>query len=67
MATKRMYVAVAADFKSALNRDDICSDTVAFMARKVAEVFKNDNPRFRYDTFFQACNLDGFGYVRGTK
>ena len=31
------------------------------IAGGLAYMFKCDNPRFRYDTFFVACGLDEFG------
>lgn len=40
------------------------SRTVATMARELADVFKANNPRFRYDTFFAACGLDEWGEVK---
>jgi hypothetical protein len=34
---------------------------VAGVARDIADILKRDNPRFRYDKFFEACGLDAFG------
>jgi hypothetical protein len=65
-ATKRLYVTVAADIAKALEREDICKDSVALVTRKLASNFKFESSRFRYDTFFEACGLDSFGYVKGT-
>lgn len=31
------------------------------IASGLAFMFKSDNPRFRYDTFFEACGLDAYG------
>lgn len=31
------------------------------LADQIALTCKIDNSRFRYDTFFEACGLDGFG------
>lgn len=30
-------------------------------ANAIAEQLKRQNPRFRYDTFFEACGLNGWG------
>jgi hypothetical protein len=65
-ATQRLYKKVAADIAGTLERSDVCKDSVALVTRKLADNFKFDNSRFRYDTFFEACGLDGFGYVKGT-
>lgn len=40
------------------------SRAIATMARELADVFKANNPRFRYDTFFAACGLDEWGEVK---
>lgn len=31
------------------------------LTQRLAEEMKRDNPRFRYDKFFEACGLDGWG------
>lgn len=65
-ATKRLYVAIA----KAIN--DSAEDfrhhgwtprsAAAHTVRALAVVLKEDNPRFRYDTFYEACGLDSYGY-----
>jgi hypothetical protein len=38
--------------------------TTSRIAKDLADMFKRDNSRFRYDTFFEAAGLDGFGDVK---
>jgi hypothetical protein len=35
--------------------------TIAAFTRKVADLFKADNPTFSYEWFFGACGLDNWG------
>lgn len=37
------------------------------LADSVSSACKRDNSNFRYDTFFEACGLDGFGKVKTGK
>jgi hypothetical protein len=36
---------------------------VSSLARDLATVFKDGNPRFRFDTFYAACGLDEWGMI----
>lgn len=36
-------------------------DGVSRTVKAVADAFKARNPRFRYDTFFEACGLNSWG------
>lgn len=36
---------------------------IAKAARTIADVFKRDNPMFRYDTFYAACGLNEWGHA----
>lgn len=65
-ATRKLYCDLADRLRQLLDQDDICKDTVAATARTIATGLKIDNPQFRYDTFYEACGLDYFGYVKGT-
>lgn len=69
-ATRSLYRSVAKDFANMLDAADrlgLDRDTLATAARNVAQSFKIDRSEFRYDKFFEACGLDGFGYVKGTQ
>jgi hypothetical protein len=37
---------------------------IASLAHNLAIVLKEDNSAFRYDTFFEAAGLDGFGNIK---
>lgn len=65
--SRRLYQNMAHSVKIALDRSDTCSDSVALVARSIAEDLKMNDQKFRYDKFFEACGLDNFGYVEGTK
>lgn len=34
---------------------------IEYLVEDIAISLKTDNSKFRYDTFFEACGLDGFG------
>lgn len=34
------------------------------IVRNLADMYKRDNPKFRYDTFYEACGLDEWGQVK---
>jgi hypothetical protein len=34
------------------------------IARGLADMFKRDDPKFRYDTFYAACGLNEWGKVK---
>ena len=42
--------------------DDL--ETVATVARNLADAFKTADAKFRYDYFFDAVGLDKWGHVR---
>ena len=56
MATSRRdYVAVAeilSDFKSGINNQIVFEDLV----EEFADFFSEDNPKFKFDKFREACN-----------
>ncbi len=60
MASAALYRRLAIALSDAL-RDETTRLGVAVAARAVADVLKADNPRFRYDAFFDACGLDPYG------
>lgn len=66
MANRALYRSVAKDVAATLAKADVCTDSVAELARRIAQTFKLDRAEFRYDKFFDACGLDSFGYVKGT-
>lgn len=67
--TQKNYRAFAEEIKLSIARDvgeGGGGQEIASVARRIADVMKADNPRFRYDTFFEACGLDSYGYpVKG--
>lgn len=66
MASRQLYRGIATNVAQCLGNSGTCKDSVAELARKIADTLKADRSQFRYDTFFAACGLDSFGYVKGT-
>lgn len=71
--SKKDYQLIADLLKDKLttssNPDEISTNTiidvtVADVARSLADKFKRDNPKFRYDKFFEACGLDVYGELK---
>lgn len=61
--TRKDYRAIAEQIKWSLKgANEDATQGVAQTARNVADALKADNSRFRYDTFFEACGLDSYGY-----
>lgn len=63
-ATRKDYRAAAAAFAGALASYPESAEGISRAARDLATHFKSDNPRFRFDIFFEACGLDSFGDVK---
>jgi hypothetical protein len=61
--TRRDYRIVAAKLADQMTTDNDL-ETVAAIARSLADVFKGQNPSFRYDYFFDAVGLDKWGHVK---
>lgn len=55
------YTRVAEILNDNLADTNVESRAVACVARELADYFKWDNPRFRYDKFYAACGLDEWG------
>lgn len=64
MASRKMYEAVAQVVRDNLDLPPQDSKTaLSQVAQDLADVFKADNPNFRYDAFYEACGLTAWGVV----
>jgi hypothetical protein len=63
--SRKDYRAFAAVLKESLEASETQGEKyiVARTAKELAVTMKSDNSNFRYDTFFEACGLDGWGEV----
>lgn len=69
--SRKNYEQIAAAIKAELASDfdddvtpreaETADRAVARVAQRLANEFKDDNPRFRFDTFFAAIGLDEWG------
>jgi hypothetical protein len=64
MMTRRDYRAVAFALKAQLEDNTNDADTVANVARAIANQLKLESEHFRYDYFFDAVGLDKWGHVK---
>lgn len=48
-------------------RRNAAGAVVVSLAHNIASTCKRDNSSFRYDTFFEACGLDGYGNLLKVK
>lgn len=57
--TKKHYEAIAAEF-AGLKGDNTEGEEAmrVFLARRMARLFRNDNPRFDANRFLRACRLE---------
>lgn len=60
--SRKHYEAIARILADSMADTQVDARSVAGVARELADYFKSDNPSFRYDTFFEACELDEWGY-----
>lgn len=60
--SRKHYEAIARILADNMADTHVQARSVAGVARELADYFKSDNISFRYDTFFEACELDEWGY-----
>jgi hypothetical protein len=68
MTSRKLYRALADDVNAALaamqdNKEG--REGVAALARRMSDTLRYDNPRFRYDKFYEACGLTEWGGPKG--
>lgn len=60
--TRKDYVAFAGMLSEEIRNYPAGRSFTARVARNIANILKDDSPRFRYDTFYAACGLDEWGF-----
>lgn len=60
MLSRKHYVAIASEFKTAYEdvADDGAAVVMADFARRLAGVFAGDNPAFDRERFLKACGVE---------
>lgn len=59
--SRKNYEAIARILADNMADTHVEAKIVAGVARELADYFKCENPRFRYDDFYAACELDEWG------
>ena len=61
--TKKDYILLAGAIQESMPNDSYMerAEQYKITARKIAEALASDNPRFNYNTFYNACGLESDG------
>jgi hypothetical protein len=60
---RRLYRETALVIRRAMSEsyDDTYAAAVSDVAKGIADSFKNHDPNYRYDSWFEVCGLDAWG------